>query len=283
MVEKILKAFPDARISSSYARVRCPFHKNGHEKRPSMSILLVDKGNAPAGLCHCFTCGKSMMLDELLHYLGQDVSEDLSAKLSQPKEKKVSLINTPKVTKQSLPYRFSNYLFSRGIGESVQRLFKVYEKDGMVHMPVFSRDGYFLYDNARSVTKKFFSIQESASKSLWGIEEIDLNRPIAVCESQIDAMTFWQIGLQAVATLGADNINSLKELKNSTSIFILAFDPDEAGVRARNRAAKLLGKWRCSYLDLPEGVDVNKCFTDINNEKTFVRYIARITKKVRTI
>lgn len=283
MVKEILEVFPDARISSTYARVRCPYHKGGHEKRPSMSILLVDRGNAPKGLCHCFTCGKAIMFEDLARDLGFQFHGLHTAATSQPTETKVSLTTTQRKVKQTLPFRFSPYLASRGIGENVQRLFKVYEKDEMVHMPVFSRDGYFLYDNARSTVRKFFAIQANAEKALWGIEEIDMSRPIAICESQIDAMSFWQVGLQAVATLGADNIKSLEQLQNATSVFILAFDPDEAGIRARNRAAKLLGKWRCSYVDFPAGVDVNKCLTDINDEATFIKYIARITKKIRTV
>lgn len=282
-VEAILDIFPDARISGTYARVRCPFHKDGHERRPSMSILLVDKGNAPKGLCHCFTCGKALMFDELAKELGYATTTTLTREPPAQTETTIALATTPTRLKQSMPYRFSPYLASRGIGEAVQRLFRVYEKDGVVHMPVFSREGLFLYDNSRTTIGKRFNVQANARKTLWGIEEIDLSRPIAICESQIDAMSLWQVGLQAVATLGADNISALREIQNATAIFILAFDPDEAGVRARYRAAKLLGKWRCNYIDLPQGVDVNKCLTDIKDEEVFVRYLARITKKIRTI
>ena len=89
-------------------------------------------------------------------------------------------------------------------------------------MPIFDKDGYFIYSNGRSTSGKIFYIEEHAQKTLWGVEEIDKSLPIAVCESQIDALSFWEVGIQAVATLGADNTHVLKRDKRQHKHFYIS-------------------------------------------------------------
>lgn len=282
MVDSILAVFPDARVHSGYARVRCPYHKDGQEKNPSMGILLEQRNKMQAGTCHCFTCGKVVPLEQLLKDVGAAPQE--IARSGARKGKSIQPLQTDQaIYKPQIPYRFSQYLAGRGIGEKVQKLFKVYEKDGKVHMPVFDRNGKFLYSNARSVVSKQFFISTGAVKTLWGIEVIDLSKPIVICESQIDAMSLWEIGIQAVATLGADNTASLKMLLESTSTFVLAFDPDEAGRRATQESINILGAWRCSYVELPQKVDINQALQDIEDHDKFKQFILSRTKKVKNI
>lgn len=277
MVEEILQAFPDAHVHSGYIRIRCPYHKDGNEQKPSMSILLEPRGNAEAGFCHCFACGKKTNIAQLFRDIHREPPPDI-AQLPVQRRKPIALTTEPPVYKLQLPFRYSPYLESRGISRATQEKFKVYEKDKKVHMPVFDRKGKYLYSNARSTISKNFYVEIGAVKTLWGIEEIDLSKPIAVCESQIDAMSLWEAGIQAVATLGADNVNSLTAIKSCTSTIVLAFDPDEAGIRARKRAAIMLGKYRCKWLDLPPGVDINQALQDIKDITKFKNFICRAAK-----
>ena len=211
MVSTILSLFPDAHISSGYARVRCPYHKDGKEKKPSMSILLEPRGNAPRGLCHCFACGKAVMFDQLLKDMGAEAMPAQEINGAQHREG-VTVITTPPVYKPQLPFRFSPYLAGRGIGEDVQKRFKVFEKDDFVHMPVFDRHGMYLYDNARSTTSKRFYVEAGAKKSLWAIEEIDLSRLFAGDDKHSGVSFGWNDLLVEVAkenTLG--NIDRVDE------------------------------------------------------------------------
>jgi len=281
MVEEILAAFPDASVHSGYVRIRCPYHKDGQERKPSMSILLEQRSNAPAGFCHCFACGKKVMLNELLEYIGQKPVADLVQPSAQPRKDIVLTTNQP-VYKPTMPYRKSVYLERRGITPEVQEKFRIYEKDGIVYMPVFDRQGRYLYANGRSTKTKQFYIEPGAVKTLWGLEEIDFARPVAVCESQIDALSLWVIGLQAVATLGADNVACLSVLKKCTSTIVLAFDPDEAGRRATERAKNMFGSYRCMYIDLPEGVDINQALQDIKDLDKYKAFLQKCTKRFRT-
>lgn len=277
MINQILALFPDARVSSGYVRIRCPYHKDGKEKRPSMGILLEDRGKMSAGTCHCFSCGKVVTIQQLF----KDTDSPHAPEI--PRETGVKLVPVQTVTplyKPQLPFRFSPYLQGRGISEQTQSRFRIYEKDGKVHMPVFDREGRFKYSCARSTAGKQFFVETGAQKTLWGIEEIDLAQPIAICEGQIDAMSLWEIGIQAVATLGADNTRCLSEISQSTSTFILAFDLDPAGIEATRKASNLLGSWRCSILDLPPNVDVNRALQDIADKRVFERFIYKSIMKM---
>ena len=281
MVEAILSAFPDARIHGGYAQIRCPYHADGQEQKPSMSVLLENRqttrGTLEAGFCHCFACGKTTNIKQLFKDIGLEAPRDLENATCFTR-KAISLTTDKPIYKITMPFRFSNYLKSRGIGEETQKKFKIYQKDDKVYMPVFNREGMYLYSNARSVSSKKFYIEGGAVKTLWGIEEIDLSRPIFVCESQIDALSLWEIGTQAVATLGADNISSLKLIQKATGIIVLAFDPDSAGIRARDRAADFLGKYRCKWVDLPEGVDINRALQDIQDKGKFKNFVCKCVK-----
>lgn len=281
MVKEILSVFPDGKFSSGYVRIRCPYHKGGKEKRPSMSILLEDRGSMTAGTCHCFACGTVVTLEELFEKVGATYDKTIEIN-RQPKPESVSLTTTQSIYKPSVPFRFSEYLFSRGIGEEVQERFKVYEKDKMVYMPVFDKDGKYLFVNSRSTEGKYYYVEEGSVKTLYGLEEIDMSKPIVVVEGQIDAMTFWELGMQAVATLGADNISALSAIKKATSIIILAFDNDMAGLKARERAADMLGRFRCKYIDFPEGVDINEMYMHIKNKDRLIELVKKNIKELRT-
>ncbi len=281
MVKDILRVFPDGKFSSGYVRVRCPYHKGGKERRPSMSILLEDRGSMTAGTCHCFACGTVVTLEELFEKVGATYDETIEIH-RQPKLKAVSLTTTQLTYKPSLPFRFSEYLFNRGIGKEVQERFRVYEKDKMIHMPVFDKDGKYLFVNSRSTEGKYYYVEDGAVKTLYGLEEIDMSKPIVVVEGQIDAMTFWELGMQAVATLGADNVTALSAIKKATSIIILAFDNDMAGLKAREKAADMLGRFRCKYIDFPEGVDINEMHMKLKNKDRLIELVMKNTKELRT-
>ena len=59
-----------ARITGNYQQIYCPFHNNGHERKPSCGILLQDEYRNgtlyPAGWTHCFTCGYAEALPKMV-------------------------------------------------------------------------------------------------------------------------------------------------------------------------------------------------------------------------
>lgn len=275
-VSEVKMVFPDAEIDAleTCAKICCPYH---NEHTPSFIILLKDKGNLKAGFCKCFGCGKATSFKAMCKDLGYVIDDNPISRTQRLKlqlQEREQQPNTfhlcdPPMYKKDIPYNFSPYIKSRGIGEDIQRKFKIFEKtdECKVYMPVFAEDGKYLYFNARSTKEKAFFIEPGAEKCLAYIEEIDFSKPIAICESQIDAMSLWQLGMQAVATLGASNINALRPLLKSTSVFILAFDSDVAGIKATQEATKALGTYRCVKLNwTPDFKDVNEALQELGEE-----------------
>lgn len=263
LVEDIKTLFPDAKPQTGYMKVRCPFHKGGQERKPSMSIITKPHNGLEPGFFHCFTCGATGTFGELAEHFGFEYKDeaDIFEKSSTERNEKKLIVATKKaVYKRDTPYQYSPYLASRGISEEIQYKFRVYEKpeEHKVYLPVFNRQGRYLYANARLTNAKKFLIEAGAKKTLAYIEEIDFSKPIAVCESQINALSLWTSGYaRAVAMLGATNIFSLYAIKNAVGPFLLMFDGDEAGRKATEKAKELLGAYKCITFAFNEGEDVN--------------------------
>ena len=75
-------AVKTSRQTGNYMQVHCPFHGDGHEKKPSCGVLLTDESRAgkttKAGFWHCFSCHyaqpMSKAVDDLIRM--KDLSED---------------------------------------------------------------------------------------------------------------------------------------------------------------------------------------------------------------
>lgn len=270
----IIALFPGAKEQNGYIRIKCPYHKNGQEAHPSLSILLEDKGKLKAGYAKCFTCDWTGTFKEIAEDKGFEY-------LSDTEEEKIEIqtiiqLERP-VYKEEVPYNFSKYLQSRGIDEETQKKFKVFEKEDekRVYMPVFARDGRFLFASSRSTDIKRFFIPTNAVKKLAGIELVDMTRPIAICESQIDAMTFYASGFcRGVATLGTTGTGTLREIEKAAGPFFIAFDSDEPGNKAAATTIAMLGAYRCTRIDFGEYKDANNLWQKVGfNSEQFIGYI----------
>lgn len=261
MIEEIEAVFGRAYRGHGYVRIRCPYHSGGHERNPSMSILTQPKNGFQEGFCKCFTCGWTGTVEQLF--------KDAGYIYKKPQKQKTTVrivlqVNKPK-TKQEMIYRFSPYLAKRCISATTQSKFRTYEEGGKVHMPVFDRKGRYLFKISRSLENKQYFVEEGAQKTPAYIEEIDFGQPVYVVESQINAMSLYELGLQAVATLGASSTGPLKDALKLAPHIILAFDPDEAGMLATDKCLQMFGPHRARYLELPEGKDINDILCDMTN------------------
>lgn len=283
----ILQLFPDAKQQTGYVRVRCPYHKGGMERKPSMSILTEKKDSMPPGYARCFTCGwvgtfANIAEDFGLSYIpdGTDVTS------SDSKTREVTLHLQQATYKKDVPFLFSPYLASRGITKETQKLYRCYhrEDEHKVYMPVFSREGKYLYSNARSTQGKAFFVEGGKHKALAGLEEVDFAKPIVITEGQIDMMTFVEAQFcRATATLGAQNVGSVEALKEAIGPFLLAFDTDSeaskfAGQQATKKAIDILGAYRCKIIKFAQGEDANSLWIACNFNRE--KFIGEIEKRI---
>jgi len=142
--------------------------------------------------------------------------------------------------------RAMKYFAGRQINEdSIKKFLLGYsEQRDMLSIPVTAPDGMLLGFVGRSVEGKEFKNTEGLpkSKTLFNLHRVKSSREVYVVESSFDAIRLDQVGLPAVATLGANVSNKQIELLRQyfNDIFVIA-DNDEAGGGMANRLVERLG------------------------------------------
>lgn len=269
-----VKRFAKFIDSGKNIQTNCPFHKEGQERKPSFGI------NKNTGECHCFGCGWSGTLSEMIsNCFGKDdfgvygnkwlIRNFLSVAVeSRPdidvdfcRRKKITSETKKYISEQELDsYRYTHpYMYKRKLTDEIIDLFDIgYDKSTeCITFPNRDINGNCLFIARRSVKTKFFNYPQDVEKPVYGLYELNATRnvnghnvhilpnfpnEIIICESMIDALTCWVYGKYAVALNGTGNENQFKTLRNMPNRkFILATDMDEAGLKARERIRQSLG------------------------------------------
>jgi DNA primase len=243
----------------------CPFHNN--YRSPAGEI------NKNTGIFFCFSCQKTSDLVEFVMFTSNRTYFE-SVRFIKSKEQETDLeqeMTRQLHTRQEyVPYdelqikklhlqamdspRASTYFNGRKINKESMIKFGLgfSENFDMVTVPVHSPDGILLGFVGRSIEGKEFknSTGLPKSKTLFNINRVKTAEQVYVVESSFDAIRLDQVGLSAVATLGA-NVSSMQiELlqKYFNNIIVIA-DNDEAGGNMKNRLLERLGS-RVSVIQL---------------------------------
>ena len=281
-----VKRFAKFIDSGNNIQTNCPFHKEGQERKPSFGI------NKKTGECHCFGCGWSGTLSEMIsNCFGKDdfgvygnkwlIRNFLSVAVeSRPdidvdfcRRKKITSETKKYISEQELDsYRYTHpYMYKRKLTDEIIDLFDIgYDKSTeCITFPNRDINGNCLFIARRSVKTKFFNYPQDVEKPVYGLYECNICAKtiknwfpdeIIICESMIDALTCWVYGRYAVALNGTGNENQFKTLRNMPNRkFILATDMDEAGLKARERIRQSLGnKLVTEYVwDINVAKDIN--------------------------
>jgi DNA primase len=159
--------------------------------------------------------------------------------------------------------RAVRYFAGRQITEDSMKKFLLgfSEKQDMVTVPVHSPSGMPVGFVGRSIEGKEFKNTPGLPKSkvLFNLHRVKTADKVYVVESSFDAIRLDQVGLPAVATLGANVSNFQIDLlqKYFNNIIVIA-DNDEAGGNMKTRIEEKLGA-RVSVLQL------NKEYKDIGD------------------
>ena len=194
---------------------------------------------------------------------------------------------------------FHPYMYKRGLTDEVIELFDIgYDRNtDCITFPVRDIHGNCLFIARRSVKTKFFNYPEGVEKPLYGLyeyykdihdktyvgtwmgQEITSGKyelqslPVIVCESMLDALSFWTVGKYAVALNGLGNELQFKQLRElPCRKIILATDSDEAGMKARDRIRKNVPNKLITQYIFPKGrKDANECTKEelMNLEEVF--------------
>lgn len=182
-------------------------------------------------------------------------------------------------------YRYIHpYMYKRGLTDDVIEIFDIgYDSSTQtITFPVKDVNGNCLFVARRSVKGKFFNYPEGTEKPLYGLYELyktlsckyAIFPDIAVCESMLDALSFWTVGKYAVALNGLGTERQVRQLLHlPCRKIILATDMDEAGLKARKKLKEQLkNKKIVTEYIFPKGrKDANECSREelMNLEEVF--------------
>lgn len=246
---------------SDNVQVCCPYHKNGQERRPSAGIRKED------GLFHCLACGETHSLQEVISYCFGYTDDIVGtfgwqwllknfATVQVEERKNIDLdlarnnyindnpVNSYVTEEELEKYRYTHpYMYKRGLTDDIIDLFDIgYDTNTeCITFPVKDIQGNCLFVARRSVVGKYFNYPAGSVKPLYGLYEYyrmipEQSDTVIVCESMLDALSFWTIGKYAVALNGLGNELQFKQLRElPCRKIILATDMDERGLAARKR------------------------------------------------
>ena len=207
-------------------------------------------------------------------FISDNVGNKSRYRQSDKRVRKDKEVGKGYVTEETLnKYRYIHpYMYKRGLTDDVIELFDIgFDSDTQcITFPVRDINGNCLFVARRSVKTKFFNYPEGVEKPLYGLYElykwcnndIPLEESIIVCESMLDALSFWTANKYAVALNGLGNELQFKQLRElPCREIILATDMDERGLAARKRIRENIGsrKLIAEYF-FPKGrKDANEC------------------------
>lgn len=285
--------------SGHNVQVCCPYHHDtkpsaGLDMRTGMFHCFAcgEVHTLPEFISYCF--GKDDMLGNkfgwnwlLKNFLTISVEERKDIPLDFERKALYNVnVNVEYVSEEELDsYRYTHpYMYRRGLTDEVIELFDIgYDSSSdCITFPVRDIRGNTLFIARRSTKTKFFNYPKNVEKPLYGLyeyyqcklvkgnpnkatsveyTEIIYPQEVIVCESMLDALSFWTVHKPAVALNGLGNALQMQQLRNlPCRELILCTDMDEAGLKARERIkANVKNKLISQYL-LPDGrKDANEC------------------------
>ena len=260
-------------VSGNDVMVTCPWHNNGMEKKPSCGIALSGEH---AGLCHCFTCGTIATMPEFVskcfgyadkgkfgakwlldRFVAFEVDgvRKLEPLPQKGDEKKciISGVEEPRFAD------YHPYMEQRKLTPWVRQTFHVgydAETDSLT-FPVWDERGRFVGVTRRACHGKAFNIPKGMEKPVYALSHVK-GKTVFVCESVINCLTLWGWGYEAIALFGLGAERQYEILRKSgIRHYVLCFDGDDAGRRGRQRFANQLTNAMVTWVELPQGKDVN--------------------------
>lgn len=268
-----------------YVRVTCPIHSEGHEKHPSCSVYCGD-GDLRYGTYHCFTCGNSgplyefiaLCFDESTAFGKKWLIENFGTLFTVNRILKLEDIDLSKKEEseefldESALDEFSSYhpyMTQRKLTDEVIKEFEIKYNPlrKSIVFPVRDINGKLIALPERSIEKKKFYLPKNFNKgNIYALNKIDFTKPVYLTESQINCLTIYGYGSQALALFGAGVTDEQIKVLNDLPVrnYIIAFDPDPAGIKGTRKLCKALSKTK--FVDVVLYND-NRDINDLSEEE----------------
>lgn len=288
-VKRGLPYFNTIRQSGFNTMATCPFHKGGVERKPSFGV-------SDDGACHCFTCGYSGRIDDMIsrvlsngadsgqigrrwlanNFLSMSIASRTPLKLAGNLKRSRSgpiRCSEPFTEEELSTYRYTHpYMYQRGLDDAIIEMFDIgYDSStNCLTFPVYHEDGSPAFIARRSTVTKFFSYPEFVDKPVYAAHLLTAeHKEVYIVESIFNALTCWRYGVPAVSLLGLGNALQYKILQElPVRKYVLALDPDKAGAEATVKLKDALNRRKLlSYLQYEDSRDINdlgKSFLDLS-------------------
>lgn len=260
----------------------CISHKDGYETNPSMSVFSdLNDEEVEYGKCHCFTCGYTASLPQMVADVfnqplefGEDWLLDRFGDIFVLEQEYLHPIDLYKKIKEpdilaeesltQFDY-YHPYMWQRKLSKEVVDEFRVgYDKvREAITFPVYDEKRRLIMVTARSVNTKHFYIPDEVEKPVYLLYDL-IQKGITtafVFESQINTLYFRSLfpGYYSIGLFGTGSKTQLETLKKSgIRNYILCFDGDEGGRKGATRFKRTMGNdVFISDIQMPWGKDAN--------------------------
>lgn len=149
LIQKDIDLLQDIKDGPDNIMITCPYHNEGHERKPSMGV------KKDSGICHCFSCGKVVTLQDLVshcfnqsnygnswlseHYdyiileQTKNVFDELSKKYSKEQDRQLLLKSKRRHAKDDIGYESDLRFVSEEELDSYRWTHPYWEKRGIVN------------------------------------------------------------------------------------------------------------------------------------------------------
>ena len=255
-------------FSGDTARVLCPFCASERRKSRLKEMTLTRQPDG-AILYYCHHCDASGSV--------------------QPREVKLSAVPQPRILSNKLQDRHYEYLSKRGISQETADKFKLFagtkwfarlnKEADCIGFPYF-REGALVAVKYRAFPEKDFTQESGGAHDFFGLDNIDVAKPIVIVEGEIDALTLYEAGIENVlsvpggapvkvadgkVTASEDKkfafVWNARDVLEKTPYVILATDQDIPGQALAEELARRIGKDKCRLAKFG-AKDLNEVFND---------------------
>lgn len=285
VIELANKHFGDYKIrNGQIIPTYCPICHGGESRdRETFAIGMYNGAyNCKRGNCTGTQgngAGREGTFKQLCNYFGEAAFEFSALPQSIRTTKKTYMKPDPEKL-QPLTEEIVTHLSTRGISEQTLKDFKIAsDEKGNIVFP-FYRDGELVFVKYRKPKKH---TKEDGPKEwqdpntepiLFGMDNVSFNKPLVICEGEIDALSLYEAGVTNVVSVpcGCNNMEWITlcwDFLESFNEIILFGDSDEPGMEMVSTLMKRLGEDRCMVpKEYPElifnGKDYNRLCKDAN-------------------
>jgi twinkle protein len=225
----------------------CPFCGGGQHQDKESFAMSIETG---AYNCKRGSCGVQGSFKELCEHFREVPDRQGYTTLPKRYEK-------PSVTPSRLSQAALDYAARRRISPHTLDLWKVGEKNGAYLFPFYER-GEIVFVKYRPIGK----IKKGDRKAwrepggkpvLWGIDRVDVRKPLIIVEGEFDALACTEAGLENVVSVPSGTsdqewVNLCWDTLEKCKTIILFGDQDDAGQQMIKDLIPRLGEDKCKVV-----------------------------------